>query len=375
MKNLNLLHICNDFSYTKVHKNLYSKLDELQVGSQIIFNPLQKETNKGKNKIYFDDSGSEVVYSKLLQKRHRFLFLNKINFLEPQLLELLRAKKRINLIHATTLFSDGALAYKAYREYKIPYIVTVRNTDVNIFLKFRPDLIFLANQILSNSSKILFISHSNYKLFRENFLVRNIIKDFESKVEVIPNAIDDFWLNNRLKKCNSKPSNILFIGRFDKNKNILTLLEAFKQIVKQYPHLRLNLVGGGGIHQEKVFANLNSQIKYWGYISDKDKLQKLYLSNDIFAMTSFKETFGLVYLEAISQGLPILYSRGQGIDGEFNINIGEACDPKSVSDTKEKLLKLIKNYSNYTTSDVDLSSYSWFNVAKKYIDIYKKVHA
>lgn len=375
MKNLSILHICNDFSYTKVHKNLYSKLDELQAGSQIIFNPLQKKNNKGKNKICFEDSESEIVYSKLLLKHHRFLFLNKIKFLEPQLFQVLNGKKRVDVIHATTLFSDGALAYKAYKKYKTPYIVTVRNTDINIFLKFRPDLIFLANQIIANASKVLFVSQSNYKLFREHFLVRNVIKDFECKVEVITNAIDDFWLHNRLKNRGNKPTGILFIGRFDTNKNVLTLIEAFKQIAKQYPNLTLNLVGGQGSCHEKVLSNLNNQIKYWGYISDKERLQEMYLSNHIFAMASLKETFGLVYLEAISQGLPILYSKGQGIDGEFHLPVGEACDPKSIVDTREKLLKLIEHYSNYTVNKVDLSSYSWTNVAKKYINIYKEIHA
>lgn len=52
----------------------------------------------------------------------------------------------------------------------------------------------------------------------------------------------------------------------------------------------------------------------------------MFAESDIFVMVSHSETFGLVYIEALSQGLPILYTRGQGIDGTLKEKIGEAAD-------------------------------------------------
>ena len=49
----------------------------------------------------------------------------------------------------------------------------------------------------------------------------------------------------------------------------------------------------------------------------KDELLKEYRLNDIFVMPSKTETFGLVYAEAMSQGMPIIYTKNQGFDGQF----------------------------------------------------------
>src|SRR5699024_12238501 len=48
-----------------------------------------------------------------------------------------------------------------------------------------------------------------------------------------------------------------------------------------------------------------------------NELISIYRENDIFIMPSFSETFGLVYPEAMSQGLPVLYTKGQGFDGQY----------------------------------------------------------
>ena len=53
-------------------------------------------------------------------------------------------------------------------------------------------------------------------------------------------------------------------------------------------------------------------------------------SCSVFAMPSIFETFGLVYLEALSQNLPVVYTKGQGIDGMFDNTVGIGVDPLSV---------------------------------------------
>jgi glycosyltransferase involved in cell wall biosynthesis len=49
----------------------------------------------------------------------------------------------------------------------------------------------------------------------------------------------------------------------------------------------------------------------------KEKLLNNYRNSDIFIMPSYNETFGLVYIEAMSQGLPIIYTQNEGVDGYF----------------------------------------------------------
>jgi glycosyltransferase involved in cell wall biosynthesis len=64
-------------------------------------------------------------------------------------------------------------------------------------------------------------------------------------------------------------------------------------------------------------------------------------------MASFKETFGLVYFEAMSQGTPVIYSEGQGIDGYFPQGfIGYSVDPHDFNDAKIKIELILKNYES-----------------------------
>lgn len=60
-------------------------------------------------------------------------------------------------------------------------------------------------------------------------------------------------------------------------------------------------------------------------------------SCSVFAMPSIFETFGLVYLEALSQNLPVVYTKGQGIDGMFDNTVGIGVDPLSVEEIKNAI--------------------------------------
>ena len=81
-------------------------------------------------------------------------------------------------------------------------------------------------------------------------------------------------------------------------------------------------------------------VKYYPQQS-KEKLMDLYRANDIFVMTSITETFGLVYAEAMSQRIPVVYSKQQGFDGQFKEgDVGYHVDPRSV----EEITNAIKKY-------------------------------
>ena len=67
------------------------------------------------------------------------------------------------------------------------------------------------------------------------------------------------------------------------------------------------------------------------------------VNSDVFAMVSHHETFGLVYIEALSQGLPVLFTQGQGIDGTFSELVGVAARPSSVAGIRRGLEQIIDN--------------------------------
>ena len=158
----------------------------------------------------------------------------------------------VEVTHATTLFSDGALAYKVHQKYGIPYVVAIRGTDVSLFLKYRPDLMFLMRDILKNADKIIFLSEALKKQFFNNKYVKLLQLNLNDKISVMFNGIDDFWISNINKVRSLTPHKVLYIGRFDSNKNVEGLIEGIISLRSDFKNLELDLVGKGGGNESKV---------------------------------------------------------------------------------------------------------------------------
>lgn len=369
-----VLHICNDFLWTKVHRNLYVHLDRLGV-PQEIFTPVRKTSNKENNRIAFEVDGSCVRYSGMLPDYHRIFFKAKIRKLFKDL-EQFGNLGQFDLVHATTLFSDGALAYEVFCKYRKPYIVSIRNADINVFFKYKPNLIFLARKILDHAEKLIFISQSNCDKFFQNPLIKALRRDYRAKALVINNGVDRTWLDNISPHRPMSSKEILYVGKFDRNKNVVRLIGAFLELSKRHPEFRLRLVGGSGEHEQKVrglVARHSGKITYHGAVTSVREVLEICRQCDIFAMASHHETFGLVYVEALSQGLPILYTRNQGIDRTFAENVGVAVDPGSVADIYRGLKQLVDHYDSFDINRLSFDRFDWPGIALKYLALYESV--
>lgn len=369
---MNILHIVNDYNHTKVHKNLIGSFDKLKF-SQTVYIPLRRFSDRGNNEFEFSNSNSNFIYSDLLKKSHRFLFRRKISFLFNYLIKNLNVES-FDIVHASTLYSDGALAYRLFCKFGIPYVVTVRNTDLFTFHKIRKDLIFLVRKILKHASKIVFISEANRKYFFS--LGWSNSSEFLAKSIVINNGIDEFWLNN-IKQYNFLEREVIrgvYVGRFDDNKNVMQLINAIELFNERSPiKIALTLVGASGQQHEEVvkYSENNSWVEYLGQVNDKDKLLNIFRSSSFFIMISKKETFGLVYIEALSQGLPIVYTKNQGVDGLTTLKIGEGTD-LVIEDIQKSLTKIIsEDYSDI--NKLDFSNFSWIGISEKYSNIYLNI--
>lgn len=366
------LHICNDLLGSKVHENLYNSLDGLNV-EQTIFHPLRKPHARKQIKPDFD---GDIIFSKPLKFYHRVFFRTKIRHLFRDLRANV-SSSRFDVVHATTLFSDGAVALKYKTEFRTPFIVTVRSTDVDVFLKYRPDLVLLGAQILKEASKIIFISNALKEKFLNHPLIKKNRSRLEQKCQVICNGIDAYWIANQSPfQQHISPTKILYVGTLIKRKNVDKLIQSVLQLNNSEHQCTLTIVGeGGALHNEVARqAELHpTAIKFVGAIRDKVALKKLYNSHHIFALPSVGETFGLVYLEALSQGLPILYTMNEGIDGLFNFKIGESCATADTPTITSNLANLMRNYAEYEIDKIDFSSFSWNQIAQDYLELYQSV--
>ena len=92
-------------------------------------------------------------------------------------------------------------------------------------------------------------------------------------------------------------------------------------------------------------------------------------------MPSHTETFGLTYAEAMSQGLPVIYTRGQGFDKQFDDGVvGYSVSDTNVQELVQKIMECIKHYEKLSTNCVtNVTKFDWNYICNTYISIYEKM--
>ena len=372
---MRVLHITNDYSGSTVYNNLVGELDNLGI-PQIVYNPIKEKSRIGKNKIDLNVAGSEIIYSHILNKTtDRIFYKQKIK----KILEDIEAKidlSKIKMIHAHTWYSDGGVAYLLSKKYSIPYIVTIRNSDLNVFQKYLIHERSFGRKILENAKNVILIAASYKQRVLSESSLQKIKAPLEIKFRIIPNGVDAYWINNTIAK-KEKPKekfNLLFIGKFTDGKNVVPLQLAVNEINKEQELVHLHLIGGGGKAHQKVLDLVKQTpeiMTFYGKIFDLSKLKEHFEKADIFAMPSKHETFGLVYIEALLQGLPVLYTQNEGIDGFYKEKIGEKVVSSEVEEIKRKLLTLMKDYDSYVIpTDKLVVNHNWKEIALTYQNLY-----
>lgn len=375
---MKLLHICSDYSNQELYKQMVIHLKEENL-EQIVYVPVRKESEINKYNIEAYNN-IQIVYDHCLRKRHRFLFKMKIAHITNRIIAKIDLKK-IELIHGHFLFSDGAVALKIKQKFNIPYVVTVRNTDVNLFFKYMFHLRCKGIEILLNAERIIFLTPAYVNEVISKYIPTVLHEKIKKKISILPNGLNEYWIENINQRIKQKTDllKILYVGDFTPNKNVLSIIKCVAQLKEEGTNIKLTLVGGGGTNSKTVMDRLKNCdkkiVQFHKSTTNKDDLLSYYRENDLFIMPSFKETFGIVYLEAMSQGLPILYSQGQGVDGYFpNHPPGYAVNPYKIEDIKSKILIAYNNMETLSANSlIHIKYFSWPEIAKEYRFMYNSI--
>jgi glycosyltransferase involved in cell wall biosynthesis len=371
--NYTLTHVNSYFIASPLHSELVSGLDKKGIRQQV-FVPVQKTAHLNKNMPGKLEHG-EIHYTHCFSTLHRYLWPLKM-------LRIWQAFKKhfmkhpAKLIHAHTLIVNGLIAYWAYKKWGTPYIVTVRNTDLNVFLRKLPFLKPLALKVLDHAEKIITISPAYRDEQLHKYFPKEKFPEIYRKCEIVPNGINDFWIENRrIKENRQAVPTLIFTGRVDKNKNLAALLNACELLTKEGFGLRLNVLGDGPLLDIFKKREYGFPVSFHGHISAKTQLLHSMRQSDLMAVPSFAESFGLVYPEAMSQGLPVIYTSGQGFDGHFpDGHVGFAVDPNSPYDIAKKIKMVFADYERVAANAYEASLvFSWENVANQLSALYEKV--
>lgn len=364
---MKVLHINSYYSVSPFYKNFFETLIKKGIDTSV-YVPISKNS-LSKNRDYGE-------YTKVVNnhgKYDRYFFHIK----HKKILKDVVKQYNIldyDILHAHSLFSNGYIAYMLNKKYDVPYIVAVRNTDLNTFFKKMPHLRNLGIKILSNAKSIVFLSSAYKRKMIEKYIPINIQKEVLKKSYVIPNGIDKFWFNNspvNKPKLFNKEIKIIYVGRIKGSKNITTTIKTCEILKDRGYNIKFTVVGP--VEQIKEYEKIIKK-DFLTYIKPqpKENLIYLYRENDVFVMPSRTETFGLVYVEAMSQGLPIIYSKSQGFDGQFEEGIvGYHVEYHNALEIANRIIDIVENYEFLTKNCIELSSkFDWEKIATEYIKIY-----
>lgn len=364
---MNVLQIANGYIEKGLYRNLFAHLKSCDVYSQV-FVPVKKGYSHNT-----EESNVRVI--ECFNSLDRYLYFSKqwktINALEKSY-----DLSSFDIIHAHTLFSTGYSAYKINKKYGIKYVVAIRNTDVNLFLEKFYFFRRIGLTIMLNSSKIVFLSPKYRDAVIQKYIPEKYKKTIYDKSIIVPNGIDDYFFLNQNNEPHAvhDPLRIIHIGDIDNNKNVLTTIKAIEYLINNGQQITYFLIGE--IKDPIIKDNIISKnfIEICGKKSKEEIV--LYLrDSDIFVMPSHHETFGLVYGEAMSQGVPVIYTRGQGFDGQFDDGvIGYSVNDNDFFDISSKILSVIENYKELQSNCFNLvNKFNWQIIAEKYADIYNNI--
>lgn len=361
---MRILYLCTYYHRAMIFRNSMDYL--IKLGNKVkVFNAVTNKTKIDKKyKCIMDDL---VIHSECFNKWDRYIYPLKQLKIYKALISSYKVEQ-FEIIHSHTLFNGGYAAYLVKKHFGVPYVVSVRNTDINVFLKI-PFFKNVANKIVNNASGIQFLSMPYKEQFINKFVNDEMKESVNQKSVVINNGLEEFWLDHKAKGKvinNKREIKILCVGKIDKNKNINTTVKALNILISKGYKIELTIVGQ--IIDKEVFEEIKKVnfVKIIPYLT-KEELIDVYRENHIFVMPSITETFGRVYAEAMTQGLPVIYTRGQGFDGIFEDGcVGYGVPSNDDENISECIIKVLEDYKNMSARCIDnCVKFDWNIIAER----------
>lgn len=226
-------------------------------------------------------------------------------------------------------------ANKLAKKHKKPLICGVHESDITVLTKLWYKFYFKRQMLnaYKNAEKIACRS----PILKEKLC--KMLPDLTGKTFVAPSGTA--FTSGSSKRATNEKISVLTCAQLIKRKNIDKLIDA----IKMMPDYELKIIGEGA-ESNKLKKIKSENIKFLGRVEHKKVLAEMEKS-DIFILPSIGETFGMVYLEAMSCGCITVGTKGEGIDGILvDKENGYLIEPNTES--IKKVLLEIKNSKNLT---------------------------
>ena len=275
----------------------------------------------------------------------------------PKVKELKKIFKdeKINVVHIILPMSGAISAIKAARALNIKIVSHSHSQPENLFMEMpsfiRPTLCNLWNKYLVwiyNKAEILIYPSEMARSLLDKLSKKNqpsvVISNGINTAHFKPMAIGDFHKRFKIPEDTVK---LLYVGRLFPEKSIHTVIEALPHIVEKYSNTHFMIVGVGHLKLklEKLAEKLgvSKYITFLGLVSEEDKILA-FNACDIFVLPSLAELEGMVVLEAMACGKPIIISNSEMSASRFFVDgNGFLFEKQNGKHLAEQAIQLIAN--------------------------------
>lgn len=247
-------------------------------------------------------------------------------------------KESVDIIHAHCCVWAGYAALKLSEKTKIPYVVTEHAT---LFQLHKNEISNANNAVITEvfqkAAKVICVSRAFAKLLEE----------YTDNLEVIGNVVDCEQF--QVKETNKEAVRLLTVCYMEEEaqlykKGMDILIKAWAKVSAKYPQAKL-IIGGGGKSLEKVVEwtreyQVTEKVEFLGALTRQQVVEQMQMC-DCFVLPSRYETFGVVYIEAMACGKPVIAVANGGPDDfvhEFN---GILIQPEQEEELVQALDKMI----------------------------------
>jgi glycosyltransferase involved in cell wall biosynthesis len=295
----------------------------------------------------------------------------------------INAKKPVDLVEG----SETGCLLPSFCLKKIPLIIRLHG-EVYSFHKHTPGLGLTMDLRLTRWLQRMAIRRADALVSpsdRHAREVREEIRLVNKEIHVIPNAIDlNAFPDALLYDCQEKSPLILFSGRLEKRKGVDLLLKAASQVVAAIPDVRFVLAGGNHISLKQstldrfVSENhLEDHVHFLGHVP-WEQLLEIYRKASLFALPSFYETFGIVALEAMATGTPVVGWRSGALPEIIHDGItGILAAPGDVKRLADAMVTLLQDQDKRTAMGMAAreraADYDISKIALENLSLYHKV--
>ena len=276
---------------------------------------------------------------------------------------------KIDVIHAHSFFPAGVAAVRLGQQHNIPVVITEHSSGLVARNATAPQIRYLT-ECAEKADAFICVGHA----------LRQAVIEYtgtDKQLDVIPNMVDKMFQTNG--KPHSEAFSLVSIGNLIERKRFDLVLQAFASAFTEEENVSLRIIGDGELRSslETLAQELGiaEKVVFTGRLPRTEVAAQL-ADSSAFVLASNFETFGVVYIEALACGLPVIGTRNGGADDIVTDDCGRLVDTNNAQQLAEAMRYVYEHRKQYDKATLAANCQANFGedvVCNSIIEVYQRV--